>query len=63
MATKKVRELNYDDLGKEARLNEANGDVNTGPIGYVSIHPGQLGVKVGNAVLSELSPDDLIEID
>ena len=60
--TKKIGELNYYDLGREARLAQANGDVSSGTLRSIGFVEGHIQVGIGNTNVSKLHPGDSIEL-
>ena len=64
---KKIRELTWDDIGKEVAFNESDGDRSTGKLASMSVvtptdHPHSfMSIGIGNAMISGVKPDEVIE--
>lgn len=63
---KKIRELNWDDIGKKVVFNESDGDSSTGILKGFTVHGAAddihavVSIKIGNASLSEIKPDEIV---
>ena len=64
---KKIRELTWDDIGKEVAFDESDGDRSTGKLTSMSVvtptdHPhSSMSIGIGNAMISGVKPDEVIE--
>ena len=64
---KKIRELTWDDIGKEVAFDESDGDRSTGKLTSMAVSAapddphGSMLIGIGNATISGVKPDEVIE--
>lgn len=64
---KKIRELTWDDIGKEVAFDESDGDRSTGKLKYLNFSGSSdeprssAHIRIGNAGITGVKPDEVIE--
>ena len=64
---KKIRELTWDDIGRNVAFNESDGDRSTGKLTSMAVTTapddphGSMLIGIGNATISGVKPDEVIE--